>query len=224
MNFTTAREYAPGIGLAVAARTISRKITRVVTPYKKTVKLARRDDMALDAEVAAWEKSNGFKTDGYEVLYGDNLLVVVALNVVGEVHTEDWADVAERVAKGSASLVAGVSAAHAEAEYEAMRHHLRQASTLMSGRHLQHGDETQATRNIEVFTNCSTAAATFLSFYLLLNGSGVGRAYDDKMIRVDFNMMPIVVPVIAQSHADCQSGEIRRAGIVNDLLNDRFCN
>ena len=35
---------------------------------------------------------------------------------------------------------------------------------------------------MEVFTNCATAIASFAKFYLLLNGSGVGRAYDDALI------------------------------------------
>jgi hypothetical protein len=56
--------------------------------------------------------------------------------------------------------------------------------------------------------NCSTAATTFLSFYLLLNGSGVGRAYDDAMIRADLNNMPIVAPVIDWSHPDVGRGKI----------------
>lgn len=56
--------------------------------------------------------------------------------------------------------------------------------------------------------NCSTAALSFLSFYLLLNGSGVGRAYDDVMMKVDWRKMPIVVPVIDWQHADVRSGEI----------------
>lgn len=90
-----------------------------------------------------------------------------------------------------------------------MRHHLRQASLLMSGRHLQHGDETQPTRNIEIFSNCSTSATTFLSFYLLLNGSGVGRSYDDAMMKVDYSNLPIIVPVIDMSHGDCVSGEVK---------------
>ncbi|AHC30494.1 putative ribonucleoside-thiphosphate reductase [Rhizobium phage vB_RleS_L338C] len=78
----------------------------------------------------------------------------------------------------------------------------------MSGRHLQHGDENQPTRNMEVFTNCSTAATTFLLFYLLLNGSGVGRSYDDAMIKADLNFMPIVVPTIEWSHPDAASGAV----------------
>lgn len=216
MNLTPAREYAPGIGRAVADRTVSRKITRAVTPYKKTIRVPRIDSMSLDAEVAAWCKSNGFEIDGYEVPFGDDLIVKATLNVTGIVVTENWADVAERVAVGNASLALGFKGLlHAETEYEALNHHLRQGSTLMSGRHLQHGDGTQMTRPIEVFTNCATAAASFLSFYLLLNGSGVGRAYDDAMMAVDYNYLPIVVPVIDMSHKDVQSGEIKALDLRN---------
>ncbi len=64
--------------------------------------------------------------------------------------------------------------------------------TPMSGRHLQHGDDTQANRTIEVFTNCSTAAFSFLKFFLLLNGSGVGRDYSTESCRVDWDFMPHV--------------------------------
>jgi adenosylcobalamin-dependent ribonucleoside-triphosphate reductase len=89
-----------------------------------------------------------------------------------------------------------------------MNHHLRQASLLMSGRHLQHGDENQPTRNMEVFTNCATSASSFLLFYLLLNGSGVGRCMDDEMMVVDYKFLPTVVPVIDPMHPDVLSGEI----------------
>lgn len=116
---------------------------------------------------------------------------------------EIWADVARRVALGNSLL-----GPNHQFEFTRLHHHLRQASLLMSGRHLQHGDEDQPKRNLEVFTNCSTAACTFLTFYLLLNGSGVGRSYDDSMILVDYREQPIVVPVIDMSHKDSQSGEI----------------
>src|SRR5262245_12912332 len=121
---TPARDYFPGMGKAVADRTINRK-----------------------------------KPDGT---------------------VETWADVAHRVAHGNA-LLAPRGALFSSMEEVNLEHHLRQASLLMSGRHLQHGDETQPTRNKEVFTNCATAAATYLTFYLLLNGAGVGRCYDDAM-------------------------------------------
>jgi adenosylcobalamin-dependent ribonucleoside-triphosphate reductase len=117
---------------------------------------------------------------------------------------ETWADVAERVARGNALL----TSLHYDAEFHPMHHHLRQASILMSGRHLQHGDETQPTRVQEVFTNCSTSAASFVTFYLLLNGSGVGRAYDDGMMAVNWSNMPNVVPVIDYDHQDVANGII----------------
>ena len=149
LNDTPARDYALGMGEAVADRTINRKL------------------------------SNGKR--------------------------ERWADVAKRVSIGNALLHPSTF----DEEFAALHKHLRKASLLMSGRHLQHGDETQPTRNMEVFTNCSTAATSFLSFYLLLNGSGVGRAYDDNMMKVDWSKMPITVPVICQTHQDVQSGEIK---------------
>jgi len=157
-ELTPARSYFPGLGTAVADRTINRKIK-----------------------------------DQY-----------------GQTTVESWADVAERVALGNAMLQLPFGGSEAfYNELIPLQHHLRQASLLMSGRHLQHGDETQPTRNLEVFSNCSTSATTFLLFYLLLNGSGVGRAYDDELILADFNNMPIVVPVIDWSHADVVSGEIK---------------
>jgi adenosylcobalamin-dependent ribonucleoside-triphosphate reductase len=66
----------------------------------------------------------------------------------------------------------------------------------MAGRHLQHGDEAQPTRNGEVFMNCSTAAFSFLKKYLLLNGSGVGRSYADALMLVDWNLQPKVITTI----------------------------
>lgn len=68
--------------------------------------------------------------------------------------------------------------------------------TPLSGRHIQHGDASQDIRNIEVFTNCSTAAFSFLNFYLLLNGSGVGRDYSSESCRVDWEYMPNVRVVL----------------------------
>ena len=118
---------------------------------------------------------------------------------------ETWADVAHRVAVGNALLA---PKADFEPEFESMHHHLRQASILMSGRHLQHGDETQPTRNQEVFTNCSTAAASFVLFYLLLNGSGVGRAYDDHMMVVDWRNLPEVHVTIDADYPDRAKGLI----------------
>lgn len=149
---TPAREYARGIGNAVADRTINRK-----------------------------------KDDG---------------------STETWADVALRVAQGNTELLRAKHPHQIPFEFNAMHHHMRQASLLMSGRHLQHGDENQPLRNQEVFCNCSTSALRSLTFYLLLNGSGVGEDFSDDMMLVDYRDMPIVVNVIDSHHKDVQSGEI----------------
>jgi adenosylcobalamin-dependent ribonucleoside-triphosphate reductase len=117
---------------------------------------------------------------------------------------EKWGDVAFRVARGNTNLFP----ADSKTEFNKMYHHLKTATLLMSGRHLQHGDERQPERNMEVFTNCATSATSFLTFYLLLNGSGVGRCMDDDMMLVDYNNLPIIVPVIDSSQPDVLSGEI----------------
>lgn len=114
---------------------------------------------------------------------------------------ETWAEVADRVARGN-SMLGKLKPKARQAEYEVLRKHIANGSLLMSGRHLQHGDETQPTRNMEVFTNCSTASSSYILFYLLMNGSGVGRPYDDDMCLVDWNFMPNVRCVIDDSHPD----------------------
>lgn len=119
---------------------------------------------------------------------------------------ESWEDVAKRVAKGNVALLPKKFAKDANSEYELLFKHIANASMLMSGRHLQHGDETQPTRNMEVFTNCSTSSSSYILFYLLLNGSGVGRSYDDDMCVVDWDNMPIIHCVIDDSHADFEWG------------------
>jgi len=117
---------------------------------------------------------------------------------------ETWADVAHRVALGNSQLIKDQE--QQKLEYELLRKHIANASLLLSGRHLQHGDETQPNRNMEVFTNCSTASSSFVLFYLLLNGSGVGRAYDDDLMVVNWDYMPIVRCVLDEKHADFQWG------------------
>ena len=119
---------------------------------------------------------------------------------------ETWPEVAERVALGNTELLPKKYAKHKKQEYELLKKHIANGSILMSGRHLQHGDATQPGRNMEVFTNCSTASASFIVFYLLMNGSGVGRAYDDDMSLVDWDNMPNVRCVISQSHPDFEWG------------------
>ncbi|MCD0159752.1 ribonucleoside-diphosphate reductase [Deinococcus sp. 6YEL10] len=113
-------------------------------------------------------------------------------------HEESWFDVSVRVAQGNTKLhPSGLR------DFTAMQTSISTGKLLLSGRHLQHGDITQPGRNQEVFTNCSTAASSHLLFLLLLNGSGVGRAYDDALMLVDWsNYLPTVRCVLSADHAD----------------------
>ena len=113
---------------------------------------------------------------------------------------ENWHDVANRVAMGNSLLCPKEN--DKDREFRLLKKHIAKATLLMSGRHLQHGDEKQPERNMEVFTNCATSSTSFLLFYLLLNGSGVGRCYDDDMILVDWNNAPQLRCVLAESHPD----------------------
>ena len=100
--------------------------------------------------------------------------------------TERWIDVAYRTSLGNTLLDPNCS------DFEKLYVHTSKGNLLWSGRHLQHGDGDQPSRNMEVFTNCSTAATCALSFGLLLQGSGVGRCYGDDMMLVDWDMAPSV--------------------------------
>jgi adenosylcobalamin-dependent ribonucleoside-triphosphate reductase len=113
---------------------------------------------------------------------------------------EVWGDVANRVALGNALLCPERD--DFKAEYKTLRHHISKATLLMSGRHLQHGDETQPEKTEEAFTNCSTSATSFTKFLLLLSGSGVGRCYDDDMMLIDWDNAPNLRCVLSHEHPD----------------------
>ena len=111
---------------------------------------------------------------------------------------EDWGDVAKRVALGNCLL----RPEDGDEERERLERHIASGVLLMSGRHLQHGDETQPTRSMEVFSNCSTSCTSFASFLLLMSGSGVGRCYDDDMMLVDWDNAPALRCVLSESRSD----------------------
>ena len=113
---------------------------------------------------------------------------------------ESWGDVAARVALGNSKLCQ--TSKEQQKEHEILQRHIANATLLMSGRHLQHGDETECERNMEVFTNCATAPCSFLEFYLLMNGSGVGRCYDDDLMLVNWDNAPNLICVIDENHPD----------------------
>lgn len=199
------RVYSKGMGKAVADRTINRKITKKLkTPDIHFVEFEFRTDISLNDEVKNYCDEKGFKEYSYKVVKKTTEQISVTILVFAIETIEEWEDVAYRVALGNTLLHDW----NQEIEFRKMRDHLEKASLLMSGRHLQHGDETQPLRNMEVFTNCATSASSFLLFYLLLNGSGVGRALDDQMMLVDYSFLPIVVPVLDSRHGDVLSGEI----------------
>lgn len=115
---------------------------------------------------------------------------------------ESWGDVATRVAFGNVSLMGTVDAE----EFDGLRRHIANGTILMSGRSLQHGDGAQALRPQEVFTNCSVSVTSSMLYYLLLNGSGVGRLYDDALMLADWDTCPDFVCVLSRDHADYREG------------------
>ena len=99
----------------------------------------------------------------------------------------------------------------ARIEQARLRNAIATGALLTSGRHLQHGDAGQPGRNMELFTNCATAVASFAKFYLLLNGSGVGRSYDDALMAVDWANAPALLLHLSPTHPDYPARRQRAA-------------
>ena len=197
--------YSKGMGQAVADRTINRKVLeKLPEPIKITITLPFVESISLSSEIESYCKTKGLITNDHKVLSQNEKEIIIELNVIEKFHYEKWSDVAQRVALGNTLL----NPPDQKEEYEVLNRHLQNATILLSGRHLQHGDSSQPTRNMEVFTNCATSAMSFLEFYLLLNGSGVGRCMDDAMMVVDYRLQPIVIPVIDRGHPDVLNGEV----------------
>jgi B12-dependent ribonucleotide reductase, insertion domain len=114
---------------------------------------------------------------------------------------EEFGRVADRVAEGNVALL-GRDDDATRTEQARLRNAIATGALLTSGRHLQHGDPDQPGRNLEVFTNCATAITSFAKFYLLLNGAGVGRAYDDALIAVDWAAAPDLLLHLSPEHPD----------------------
>jgi ribonucleoside-triphosphate reductase (formate) len=135
------RSYFPGMGEAVADRTINRKIftedQKAALP--KNLKLNSNDPLFV-----SWK--NAADMSAHPVTASEQAKF---MSGEPELRTETWGEVAKRVAAGNTSLVEGQHVDEAT-----MYRHLAQGSLLMSGRHLQHGDQNQKSRPMEVFTNC----------------------------------------------------------------------
>ncbi|MBB5689734.1 recombinase [Roseomonas alkaliterrae] len=129
-------------------------------------------------------------------------LAVARRTVFREADAECFGRVADRVAAGNMSLLGRPATARDRIEQARLRNAIATGALITSGRHLQHGDPQQAGRNMEVFTNCATAIASFAKFYLLLNGSGVGRAYDDALVAVDWARAPDLLLRLSPEHPD----------------------
>lgn len=119
--------------------------------------------------------------------------------VTKEFIEHDMGQVADRVSEGNITL--GGMFINKDEKIR-LRNSIARGALITSGRHLQHGDNTQHKRNMELFSNCSTAAASFSKFYLLLNGSGVGRSYDDSLMVVDWDYAPKLELALHWDHKD----------------------
>lgn len=133
---------------------------------------------------------------------------------------EDFGRVADRVALGNMALLGRAPSEADRLERARLRNAIATGALVTSGRHLQHGDASQARRNMEVFTNCATAGASFTKFYLLLNGAGVGRAYDDDLCPVDWAEAPELLIYLAPAHPDWPKDRaaLHRFGVEFGLL------
>lgn len=179
-----------GMGVAVAERTILRPRYKGTPPPKLVLN-------PNDPHQQKW----------FQVAYGSDVPVEYSetaefmekapeRNV--DFDFETWDDVAQRVAEGNVGIIDPSD----NPEIDALCESIASGTVLMSGRHMQHGDRHQSKRPMMVFTNCSTSANSFGQFMLLLNGSGVGRSYDDDLMLVDWDYAPNVQCVISEDHPD----------------------
>ncbi len=130
---------------------------------------------------------------------------------------ECFGRVADRVAAGNMSLLGRPLTSADELERSRLRNAIATGALITSGRHLQHGDANQAGRNMELFTNCATAIASFAKFYLLLNGSGVGRSYDDALVAVDWSKAPRLKLRLDPGHPDFPHNDQALAALSAEL-------
>ncbi|HEY0181415.1 MAG TPA: recombinase [Rhodopila sp.] len=133
---------------------------------------------------------------------------------------DSFGNVADRVAAGNMALLGHPLSDAERREQVRLRNAIATGALLTSGRHLQHGDASQPERNMEVFTNCATAIASFTKFYLLLNGSGVGRSYDDALAAVDWSHAPTLLLYLSPDHPDYPHSQeaLVRLGVDLNLL------
>lgn len=101
---------------------------------------------------------------------------------------QTWAERTTEVVKGNCALhPTGAD------DYERLLALTKKGVIAWAGRHLQQGDLDQTNKQMEIFTNCSTAMASFIKFWLLMKGSGVGRCFvaGTKVKMADGSYKPI---------------------------------
>lgn len=100
---------------------------------------------------------------------------------------QTWAERLEEVVDGNFSLDTENTT---EEDYIRTMELAKAGVFATSGRHLQHGDLAQKTRLGERYSNCSSSMTSFMKFWLLMKGSGVGRDYSSDICRVNWDNMP----------------------------------
>lgn len=201
----TVRDYHAGMGSAVADRTVNR---RIFTEEQRNSLAHQLNLNPRDPLHDQWR--NAAELSCFPLTISSDAPMQPALPLT---RTEDWGDVAKRVAEGNAALVDGE-----QYDESTLFKHIAKGSVLMSGRHLQHTDINLRQRNQEVVTNCSTSVMSTLLFYLLLNGSGVGRSYDDDMMAIDWRKMPNVRIAIASDYPDRQKSKFEWCNETNAMV------
>jgi adenosylcobalamin-dependent ribonucleoside-triphosphate reductase len=195
-NVRQFRPLHPGMGQAVAERTYLR---RLLTKEQRDLLDPDVKLNPADPHLRQWLIAL-HNTGGFNVSLDTS---AAKRGYQPDTEWENWGQVADRVATGNASLLRLKDVNdNEESEREQLASLIAKGAVLMSGRHLQQGDANQLDRPQEVFTNCSTSATSFALFYLLLNGSGVGRCYDDDMMVTNWDHMPTVRVVLDDKHPD----------------------
>jgi hypothetical protein len=121
-------------------------------------------------------------------------------------NVQTWAERVEEVVEGNFSLGVVAGMENPYTGFEETLDLAKRGVLPFSGRHLQHGDKRQAEKPGEIFTNCSTAAFSFVKFWLLMKGSGVGRLYDSDICRVNWDNVPNFRIVIEGPDKDGNGG------------------
>lgn len=141
------------------------------------------------------QREKGFGVNEFDPEFGAAVAERTYLRQIvtpsGSIGHESLNQMAIRVAAGNCLL---------NTDFEKIHGYLMQGSFLPGGRHLANGDIDQPSRNMEIYTNCSSAHTTFMQVYLLLNGSGVGRDYSSNLMTVDWSLAPELMCILDSKH------------------------